>query len=90
MAKFYFTYGKEDIRFPYQNGWSEVEAPNELAARQAFLAIHPSPPFWDLHCETVLTEEQFQDTLMSFQANYHDRCHERITLTLERVTEGNE
>ena len=86
MAKFYFTYGS-DPRFPFQDGWTEVEAPSFVLACAAFRNFHPDrdPEVLCLNCADVYTEEDFQNnTLMYFQTNYKDRCHERITLTLTR------
>ena len=88
MAKFYFTYGSDE-RFPYQDGWTEVEAQDYGAACDAFSHFHPSRDPWDpcLNCADAYTEEEFKNTAMYVQANYHDRCHERITMTLTLTRE---
>ena len=73
MEKFYFTYGSDE-RFPYQYGWTEIEAPDMATACAAFRHFHPDRD----------PEAEFQNTGMYVQANYHDRCRERITMTLMR------
>ena len=93
MAQFYFTYGSDE-RFPYQDGWTEVEAPDYITACAAFRYCHPDrdPKELCLNCADVYTEEEFKNTTMYVQANYHDRCHERVTMTLMRevLDEDNE
>ena len=81
--KFYFTYGSDE-RFPYQNGWTEVDAPDKSTACAAFRHYHPDrdPEIPCLNCAEVYTES-FAETLVPFGVNHEGRCHERITLTRE-------
>ena len=85
MEKFYFTYGSDE-RFPYQHGWTEIEAPDMATACAAFRHFHPDrdPEAPCLNCAVVYTEVEFQNTVMYVQANYRNRCHERVTMTLMR------
>lgn len=93
MEKFYFTYGSDE-RFPYQYGWTEIEAPDMATACAAFRRFHPdrNPEAPCFNCAAIYTEAEFQNTGMYAQANYHDRCRERITMTLMRepLDEDNE
>ena len=85
MEKFYFTYGSDE-RFPYQYGWTEIEAPDMATACAAFRHFHPDrdPEAPCFNCAAIYPEAEFQNTGMYVQANYHDRCRERITMTLMR------
>ena len=85
MGKFYFTYGSDE-RFPFQHGWTEIEAPDMATACAAFRHYHPDRDPTDpcLNCVAVYTGAEFQDTVMFMQVHYHDRCHERITVTMMR------
>ena len=84
--KFYFTYGSNAYgvngRFPFQGGWTEIEAPSKAMACAAFRVYHPDrdPDNPCLNCADVYSEDEFNNTLMSFQVNYKDRCHERIII----------
>lgn len=84
MSKFYFTYGN-DPQFPYQGGWTEVEAPNIGLAVKAFKCIHPNRTKTNtLNCASCYTSEQFEspnNTMLN--GNYGKKCQERITLTRE-------
>lgn len=82
MSKFYFTYGTSR-QFPYQGGWTEVEAANERAACAAFRVYHPDVNEGCLNCGGVYTEEVFKKTRMYTEGNFGARCHERITLLRE-------
>ena len=82
MAKFYFTYGTSR-QFPFQGGWTEVEAPSYDAACTAFRAFHPEASPNYLNCCEVYTEEWFKETKMYTEGNFGSRCHERITLLRE-------
>ena len=42
MPKFYFTYGSDE-RFPFQYGWTEIEAPSRVLACDIFREYHPNP-----------------------------------------------
>lgn len=85
MPKFYFTYGSDE-RFPFQYGWTEIEAPSYDLACAVFREHHPDrdPEEHCLNCADVYTEDEFKDTPDFMQANWRDRCHERITMTLMR------
>ena len=85
MARFYFTYGSDE-RFPFQYGWTEIEAPSRALACAVFREHHPDrdPEEPCLNCVDVYTEEEFKDTPEFMQVNWRDRCHERITMTLMR------
>ena len=91
MPKFYFTYGSDE-RFPFQGGWTEVEAPSYALACAIFREYHPAydPDNPCLNCADVYTEEQFGDTIEWVGANYRDRCHEQITLTRELLDKKEE
>ncbi|MBQ9345899.1 MAG: hypothetical protein IJT94_00990 [Oscillibacter sp.] len=89
--KFYFTYGS-DGRFPFQDGWTEIEAPSYALACAIFREYHPDrdPEVPCLNCADVYPEEQFKGTIEWMQVNYKDRCHERITLTRELLDKKGE
>ena len=91
MPKFYFTYGS-DKRYPFQDGWTEIEAPSYALACAIFREYHPDrdPDAPCLNCAEVYTEEQFGDTIEWVGASYRDRCHERITLTRELLDKKEE
>ena len=93
MPKFYFTYGSDE-RFPFQYGWTEIEAPSYALACAVFREYHPDrdPEEPCLNCVDVYTEEEFKSTPDFLQANWRNRCHERITMTLMRevLDEDNE
>ena len=81
MSTFYFTYGSDE-RFPYQGGWSEVEAPTLKDACDLFRLAHPQrdPTVPVGNYAEVYTEEEFRETSMQFTGNRGARCHERISL----------
>ena len=83
MPKFYFTYGSDE-RFPFQRGWTEIEAPGYALACAAFREYHPDrdPEEPCLNCADVYTEEEFRDTMEYVRADWRDHCHERISMTL--------
>ena len=84
MAKFYFTYGLEDQ--PFIGGWTEIEAPSREAACDCFRIIHPNKQGSRLiNCSCIYAEEQFKKTAMFSFGNFGKKCHERITLTVERI-----
>ena len=85
MAKFYFTYGTDG--HPYSGGWTEVMAPSKKVACELFKAVHPCV-FGDfLNCCSVYTEEQMKKTTMYEKGNFGAKCHETITITIERKEE---
>ena len=79
MPKFYFTYGT-DPSYPFQGGWTEIEAPDRHTASMLFREIHPDRPGRDgiLNCASVYTEEHFKATEMYQDSNFGSRCNERI------------
>ena len=85
MARFYFTYGSDE-RFPFQYGWTEIEAPSRALACAVFREHHPDrdPEEPCLNCVDVYTEEEFKNTPEFMQVNWRDRCRERIAMTLMR------
>lgn len=78
--KFYFTYGAEG--HPFKGGWSEVIAPNEKNAIQAFKAVHPPVHGDMLPCAFYYSEERFVKTKMFKYGNFDNYCHEVITLAV--------
>ena len=88
MATFYFTYGSDE-RFPFQYGWTEIEAQDMPTAQAAFRLFHPNrPKSHDLNCADCYTEAEFKATEMYEEGNYYGiRCHERIVLTREVFTQ---
>ena len=78
MPKFYFTYGT-DPSYPFQGGWTEIEAPDPDKAGEIFSAVHPDRHAGILNCAFTYTEERFKATEMyKFGDNFGGRCHERI------------
>lgn len=83
MPKFYFTYGT-DPDYPFQGGWTEIEAPDPKTAEDIFEMFHPSRKIATLNCAFAYTEEKFKDTEMyKSKDNFDGCCHERIILTRE-------
>lgn len=78
MPKFYFTYGT-DPAYPFQGGWTEIEAPDPDKAGEIFSAVHPDRHAGIRNCAFTYTEEEFKATTM-YQSgdNFGGRCHERI------------
>lgn len=86
MSKFYFTYGSDE-RFPFQYGWTEIEAPDLACACEVFRSVHPNRPGSGLlNCADVYSEEAFAATKMSKVGNFDTFCHERITFAHEIFT----
>lgn len=84
MAKFYFTYGSDE-KFPYQYGWTEIEAPNIDAAIAAFRIYHPDRHQNTINCSFWYTEERFMKSNMAEIKIPGNFCHERITVTREVI-----
>ena len=84
MSIFYFTYGSDE-RFPYQGGWTEVEAPTLKDACDLFRLVHPwrDPTVPIGNYSDVYTEEEFRETDMPLYGNRGAYCHERIALNVE-------
>ena len=87
--KFYFTYGSDDANHPFVGGWTEVEAPDEDAARAAFRAFHPDKESGQRNYCSVYDEDSFKRTSMyGPKGNFGYRCHETITLRHELSDKG--
>ena len=84
MSKYYFTYGTEGQ--PFVGGWTEVEAPDEDAACDAFRAYHPDKTDGLLNCSSVYDEAHFKLTEMYRRGNFGHRCREVIRVTREEVS----
>jgi hypothetical protein len=82
MPKFYFTYGP-DKHFPYQDGWTEVDAPDITTAHNLFRAIHPSKEQTSMNCAFIYTEDEWSRISMSIKGNFGKFCHEKISYTVQ-------
>lgn len=76
MPKFYFTYGT-DPSYPFQGGWTEVEAPDRNSADVLFRLFHPDRIPGILNCAFVYTEEEFLSTNLPY-GNFGACCQEHI------------
>jgi len=83
MAKFYFTYGTSGQ--PFSGGWTEVEAPDQEAAMDAFRIFHPDKHSGLLNCAGIYSESYFKRSKMSAEGNFGAHCHETITLRRNAV-----
>ena len=81
MPKFYFTYDL-DSTHPFQGGWTEITAPDELKARNLFRMFHPDEEghFGTLNCADVYTEDKFIATDMYLNGPFGAWCQEEIGL----------
>ena len=88
MAKFYFTYG-DDVHYPYQNGWTEVEAYDFQLAVRAFQMFHPNRPGSEiLNCAGFYSESSWEKTFMARNnENFGHGCWERITVLVEPLSD---
>lgn len=75
MSKFYFTYGT-DKRYPFQGGWTEVEAGDADEACRIFRSFHPDRTKGIVNCAFIYSEEQFLQTEMYRSGNFDRYCHE--------------
>lgn len=83
---YYFTYGSDD-RFPFQSGWTEVEAESYDQAVEAFQAFHPNRPGSDfINCAGIYGEESFSRKRMAKEGNFGSKCVERIRVSNTRST----
>lgn len=83
MSKFCFTYGTNPA-FPFQGGWTEIEAPDMSAAQNIFRAFHPDYREGILNCAFYYTEKAFKETEMyQSEDNLGAGCHEYIALVRE-------
>lgn len=87
MAKFFFTYGT-DPRFPYQGGWTEIEAEDSHAAVSAFRKFHPDRENSDAYnFAGIYSEKSWAKTEMSQKNSCFDHsCRESIRVTVDRET----
>ncbi len=80
IQRYYFTYGL-DPTYPYQGGWTTIEAPNRAAACAVFKAYHPSEHEHSLNFADIYTEEEFIETDMGGpHSNLGAYCHEFISI----------
>lgn len=79
MPKFYFTYGRNPA-FPFTDGWTEIEAPDQNTASELFREIHPDRLGSEgvLNCAFVYEEDSFKNTKMYQDSNFGGHCHERL------------
>lgn len=82
MSNFYFTYGTGGQ--PFYGGWTIVRAETRAQACAAFRAVHPDKTEGLLNCSSVYSEPAFRCTEMSKEGNFGYRCHEVISLTVEK------
>lgn len=78
MSKFYYTYGT-DPRYPYQGGWTEIEALDRPGADKLFQMHHPDRTPGILNCADIYNEDEFRRTGMD-EDNFGACCHEKITI----------
>ena len=85
MNKYFFTFG-DDPRFPFPDGWVEVESPERELAIRAFKTFHPDRDGTGVvNCADFYSESEFR--LLNHSANlntWHGKCHERITVVHTR------
>lgn len=85
---YYFTYGS-DIRFPFQSGWTEIEAESYDQAIAAFQAFHPNRSGSDfINCAGIYGEESFSRKRMAKEGNFGRRCVERIRISYTESSEA--
>lgn len=58
MEKVYFSYGMDE-RFPFQDGYTEIEAPSRTIAVRMFQAIHPDRIPGIINCAWIYAEDTF-------------------------------
>lgn len=78
MSKFYFTYGT-DKRYPFQGGWTEVEAGDVNEACRIFRSFHPDRTKDIVNCADIYDEKFFKQTEMYRSGNFDRYCHEKLT-----------
>lgn len=91
MPKFYFTYGT-DPAYPFQGGWTEIEAPDQNMAAELFRAVHPGKPRGQdiLNCAAVYPEDDSKATKMFHNPLFGGYCHERIEFYREALSPESE
>lgn len=58
MKTFYFTFGSDE-RYPFQNGWVEIDAPNLITAQSIFRCYWPDRTEGILNYAFHYTKEEF-------------------------------
>lgn len=88
MSSFCFSYGQDPF-FPYQDGWTEVKAPDQYLAVMAFEKFHPKRPGSRfVNCALIYTEREWEATQMAKTgSNFGHGCHELITLHFEHISD---
>ena len=86
MGKFIFTWGASPY-FAYQNGWTEVIAPDRSMAVKAFEIFHPKRPGSRyVNCAMIFSEREWECTQMAVTGeNFGRGCWERITVEIEKI-----
>lgn len=79
---FYFTYGCSET-FPFQKGWTKIEAPNRSIACEIFRAFHPDVTPGLLNCSGIYDEEAFHKTSMWSEGNFG--AHEMEVILMQRI-----
>lgn len=79
IKNYYFTYGTWE-NYPYQGGWTKIEAPNRSVAVAIFRAYHPDKTEGVVNCCDIYEEEQFHKTKMWSQGNLGHHEHEIINM----------
>ena len=82
MAKFYFTYGT-DPAFPYQGGWTEIEAEDLHRALSAFKTFHPNRNGSECYNFAFVYAEDAWENIYD-EKDYRDhKCREQITVAID-------
>ncbi len=68
IKNYYFTYGSW-VGFPYQNGWTKIEATSRRAAIAIFRDLHPDRIEGIVNCSMIYDEESFRKTEMWTKGN---------------------
>ena len=86
MAKYIFTWGASPF-FAYQDGWTEVIAPDRNTAVKAFEVFHPKRPGSRYtNCAMIYSEREWEGTEMAINGeNFGHGCHERIIVEVNRI-----
>lgn len=84
MDTFYFTYGLEG--HPFVGGWTKVVAPSLDIAIATFCSVHPNKGSTAINCGSIYGKNVFEQKAMFKEGNFGARCHERITVSVEKGT----
>ena len=68
IKNYYFTYSSWE-GYPYNNGWTKIEAPSRKIAVEIFREIYPDKNEGLVNCASIYEEEQFQKTDMWRKGN---------------------